>query len=60
MAKRDDTVLQLERSEAADYLAGMLRGLREVANGADLRFLGYLIEVAMQEAQAEKARTDSR
>jgi hypothetical protein len=38
----------------------MLKGLREVANGADLSFLAYLIEVALQEAQAEKLRSDSR
>lgn len=52
--------LPLEKREAADYLAGMLKGLHEVASRADLRFLSYLIEVAMHEAQAEKARTDSR
>jgi len=58
--KTSESRLRLERSEAADYLAGMLKGLREVANGAELNFLAYLIEVALQEAQAEKLRADSR
>ncbi|ODA68372.1 hypothetical protein A7A08_00194 [Methyloligella halotolerans] len=38
----------------------MLKGLKDVANGAELRFLAYLIEVAMEEARAEKVRIDSR
>ncbi|XSG82352.1 MAG: hypothetical protein ACPW61_00800 [Methyloligella sp. ZOD6] len=60
VSARGDKRLRLERADAADYLAGMLKGSMDVARGAEMRFLAYLIEVAMQEAQDEKTRSDSR
>jgi len=48
----------LNRREAAEYLAGLLDGLRSVADGAGLTFIAYLLAMALEEAQAEKARED--
>jgi hypothetical protein len=36
----------------------LLEGLRELAQDAQLSFLAYLIGIALEEAQAEKARRD--
>jgi len=46
------------RREAAEYIASLLDGLRRVANEAHLPFLAYLISVALEEANTEKARCD--
>ena len=44
--------------EAAEYIASMLEGLREVAGTAKMPFLAYLINVALEEARLEKAKRD--
>ena len=38
----------------AEYIASMLDGLRQLAVGAQLPFLAYLIGVALEEAKSEK------
>jgi hypothetical protein len=48
----------LSRREAAEYIAGLLDGLRAVADTAGLTFLTYLLAMALEEAQAEKSRED--
>lgn len=48
----------LNRREAAEYIAGLLDGLRAVADTANLTFLTYLLAMALEEAQAEKTRED--
>jgi len=44
-----------KRREAAEYIASLLEGLRLVAHRAELPFLGYLIGVALEEANDEKS-----
>lgn len=41
--------------EAAEYIASMLEGLHQVAKGAEMSFLAYLIDVAREEANSRKA-----
>ena len=53
-ASRDGT--ELSRVETAEYIASMLEGLKSVAKSAQLPFLAYLIDVAREEARAEKVR----
>lgn len=48
----------MTRREAADYVAGMLDGLKSIAHEAGLPFIAYLLAMAMEEAQAEKSRED--
>jgi hypothetical protein len=48
----------LSRKEAAEYIASLLEGLRLVAHSAQLQFLAYLINVALEEANNEKAARD--
>jgi hypothetical protein len=48
----------MTRQEAAEYIASLLEGLRLVAHGAQLSFLAYLINVALEEAKSEKANRD--
>ena len=36
------------------YIASMLEGLRGVANGAQMPFLAYLLNMALEEANNEK------
>ncbi len=50
----------LGRREAAEYIAGLLNGLKEVADTAGLTFLTYLLAMALEEAQAEKSREQPR
>jgi len=47
-----------KRQEAAEYIASLLEGLRLVAHGPQLPFLGYLISVALDEANDEKLDRD--
>jgi hypothetical protein len=42
------------QQEAAEYIASMLEGLRGVANGAQMPFLAYLLNMALEEANNEK------
>jgi hypothetical protein len=46
------------RKEAAEYIAGLLEGLKLLAIDARLTFLAYLIGIAIQEAQDETSRPD--
>jgi hypothetical protein len=46
------------RREAAEYIASLLEDLRRVAHESELPFLAYLISVALEEANNEKARRD--
>ena len=41
--------------EAAEYIASMLEGLHAVAQKAEMPFLAYLIDVALEEANSRKA-----
>ncbi len=49
---------ELSRKEAAEYIASLLEGLRLVAHNAQLQFLAYLINIALEEANNEKASRD--
>ena len=49
---------ELSRKEAAEYIASLLEGLRVVAHNAQLQFLAYLINVALEEANNEKTISD--
>jgi hypothetical protein len=49
---------ELTHHEAAEYIASMLAGLRLVAQDAQMPFLAYLINVALEEANNEKAKRD--
>ena len=46
---------ELTHREAAEYIASILEGLRRVAQGAEMPFLAYLIDVAREEANSQKA-----
>lgn len=46
---------ELTGAEAAEYIASMLRGLHSLAQSAQLPFLAYLIDIAREEATAERA-----
>ena len=48
----------LSHQEAAEYIASMLEGLRQVAGGARMPFLAYLINVALEEANLQRAPRD--
>ena len=49
---------ELSRKEAAEYIASLLEGLRLVAHNAQLQFLAYLINIALEEANNEKTIPD--
>lgn len=53
-ASRDGT--ELSRTETAKYIVSMLEGLESLAKSAQLPFLAYLIDIAREEARAEKIR----
>jgi hypothetical protein len=46
---------ELSPREAAEYIASMLEGLHLVAKSAEMLFLAYLIDVAREEANNQKA-----
>ena len=46
---------ELTHREAAEYVASLLEGLKLVAKSARMPFLAYLIAVALEEANNEKA-----
>ncbi|MGD9502111.1 MAG: hypothetical protein AB7V40_06455 [Methyloceanibacter sp.] len=46
------------RKEAAEYIAGMLEGLVRVANSANMPFLAYLLNVALEQAKIDKTDRD--
>jgi len=45
---------ELSPREAAEYIASMLEGLAQVATNAQIPFLAYLINVALEEARLRK------
>jgi hypothetical protein len=45
---------ELSPREAAEYIASMLEGLGQVATKAQMPFLAYLINVALEEARLRK------
>jgi hypothetical protein len=45
---------ELTHKEAAEYIASLLEGLKKVADSAQIPFLAYLINVALEEANNEK------
>ena len=47
--------LELTNREAAEYISSMLKGLGMVAQGAQMPFLAYLIDIALEEANNEKS-----
>jgi hypothetical protein len=49
---------ELTHHEAAEYIASMLDGLHSVAKSAEMPFLAYLIEVAREEADSQRAKRD--
>ena len=49
---------EMTRREAADYIASLLEGLKDVAKCAGLTFIAYLLSVALEAAQEEKAKND--
>ena len=46
--------------EASEYIAALLEGLKLVAHNAELPFLAYLLNVALQEAQSQTKNRDKR
>jgi hypothetical protein len=44
--------------EAADYIAAMLEGLQQVATAAEMTFLAYLIDMALEEAKVQRTARD--
>jgi hypothetical protein len=46
---------EFTRQEAAEYISSLLEGLRVVAHGAQMPFLACLLNVALEEANNEKA-----
>ena len=50
--------LELTNREAAEYISSMLKGLGMVAQGAQMPFLAYLIDIALEEANNEKSNRD--
>jgi hypothetical protein len=44
--------------EAAEYIASMLEGLHSVAKSAEMSFLAYLIDIALEEAKSQKRHLD--
>lgn len=48
----------LTRREAADYIVGLLDGLKLIAREAGLPFIAYLLTMASEEAGVEKSREE--
>jgi hypothetical protein len=46
----------MTRQEAAAYIAGLLRGVKAIAQKAGLPFIAYLLGMAIEEAQVEESR----
>jgi len=54
VASRQDAT----REEVADYIASMLKSMRLLAHQKNMSLLSYLIGVALEEANAQKAGQD--
>ena len=48
----------LTRREAADYIATLVDELKSIAQAAGLPMIAYLLAMAKEEAQVERARDD--
>ena len=48
----------LTRREAADYIATLVDELKSIAQAAGLPLIAYLLAMAKEEAQVERARDD--
>jgi len=48
----------LTRREAADYIATLVDELKSIAQAAGLPMIAYLLAMAKEEAQVERARHD--
>jgi hypothetical protein len=48
----------LTRREAADYIAALVDELKSIAQAAGLPMIAYLLAMAKEEAQVERARDD--
>lgn len=46
------------RKEAAEYIGSLLKGLQSLAQEARMPFLAYLLTMALEEANTEKAKGD--
>jgi len=46
------------RQETAEYIASLLESLRLLAHQTHLPFLAYLLGIALEEANSEKAKRD--
>jgi hypothetical protein len=49
----------ISAKDVAEYSASVLAELREMTNTAGLKFLGYLIQVAYEEAKIQSGERDS-
>lgn len=49
----NQSVSRASAKDVADYSANMLSELRDLASGAGLTFLAYLIQVAVEEAKIQ-------
>ena len=62
---RSEGTLALTQQETAAYIADVTLGLRGIADRAELSFLTYLLDMAVQEAMQQselyrRRRTDKR
>ena len=48
----------MTRREAADYIAALVDELKSIAQAAGLPMIAYLLAMAKEEAQVERARDD--
>lgn len=46
------------REEVADYIASMLKSMRQLAHQKQMPFLSYMIGMALEQANHEKAARD--
>ena len=49
---------EMTRREAADYIATLVDELKSIAQAAGLPLIAYLLAMAKEEAQVERARDD--
>lgn len=49
---------EMTHREAAEYVAAMLEGLQQVAKDAEMTFLAYLIDMALEEAKVQRTARD--
>ncbi len=59
-SKSDPSDAPIGAKAVAEYSAEILTELRELATGAGLTFLAYLIQVAIEEAKIQAAETEDK